>query len=195
MAGYLSRHVGSGKSIQVGGLTQAESFNRLLDADAILMCDVSSSMTRCDAGEEGQQSRYDVMVEVVRDLMDRMEGKLAVIAFGDEAKLVVEEMPPPVGITNMVAAFNMAIPLSGTLRKVVIVSDGGPTQGSPTPESATLEAAKQIECPIDSVFIGTDRHGEKFMSALARANGGRASANDLRDPVLLTNELQLLLAG
>ena len=57
---------------QQNGQSIAESF---INADCIIICDTSGSMSACDS--RGNRSRYDVACEELKNLQASLPGKLA----------------------------------------------------------------------------------------------------------------------
>lgn len=81
------------------------------------------------------------------------------------------------GFTNMAEAIQIAnqnLQNKKGFRVMVIVTDGEPTYGEPTPEEATLKAAKEAKIiGIDIITIGTDDADREFLKELAsRTNLG-----------------------
>jgi len=53
-------------------------------------------------------------------------------------------------------------------RVVVLITDGEPTKGEPTPKEATLQTARKLkESGIDIITIGTDDADRKFLKRIA----------------------------
>jgi hypothetical protein len=91
------------------GTSQTELMQLLMGAEAVLICDVSGSMSLRDAGEDRELSRWDVLVDVVNDLVREIES-LAIVAFSHTPRLVMREIPPPSGGTDIGAAIRLVIP-------------------------------------------------------------------------------------
>ena len=191
----ISRYQGQkGGQIMPTGMTEAEKFQKLLDATAVLICDVSASMDERDAGEGRTETRWEVLVRTVRNLLEDMEGKLAVVAFNTDWNLVAEELPRPEGSTDVGGVLEFVAPSTKFLEKAVLLCDGEPTSGKGDPEKYALDAAKSIRCTLDCVYIGpAGGPGEKFMQRLAQAVRGSYTRFDLGKPALLQKGLEQLL--
>lgn len=86
------------------GETLAESF---LDADCIVIVDVSGSMESEDAA--GGKSRYKVACDELAALQSTMPGKIAVIAFSHEVIFCPNGVPLNIGGgTNLAGALTFA---------------------------------------------------------------------------------------
>jgi hypothetical protein len=160
-------------ALTVNGKNAVQVVVDLMDVEAILICDTSSSMDDHDAGKEHNQRRFDVMAAAVAELRRAMHERLAVVAFNDSHELVAGDLSEPDGCTNMVGVLEFVQPISGMLRKIVLLSDGEPTAGEPDPETATLRAARKIQCPLDVVYCGpAGSRAENFLRSLAQAGKG-----------------------
>lgn len=176
------------------GVDEFEQLQKLIEADAALLVDVSGSMSNQDAGETATVSRWDVMVRTTRQLVQSMEGTLAVVAFNDTCQLVLQEMPPPMGSTDVGAVLRFVGPASAFLKQAILVSDGEPTSGRPSPEESALSAAKSLKCGLDCVYVGPlGGKGEKFLQKLAAHVGGSYQRYDLCKPAELVAGLKHLL--
>ena len=72
------------------GRTLAESW---INVDAVILVDISLSMTECDA--RGGKSRYDVAQEELTELQNSLPGKIAIVAFFRKTVLCPNRQPTP----------------------------------------------------------------------------------------------------
>jgi hypothetical protein len=176
-----------GAIAQRDGIGLAESF---LSADVIAIVDVSGSMAMADS--RGSRERYAVACEELRTLQANLPGKIAVVAFSEQAVFSPSGVPMFQGAgTDMEAALQFVQVADGTVRFIMI------SDGQPNDPAKTLKLARTFTSKIDCVFVGpeTDFGGAHFLQELAKAAGGRyvlaEKAADLADKV----EKLLLAAG
>lgn len=164
----------------------AESF---LGADAIVLVDVSSSMSARDLYDD--RSRYEAACDELTKLQARLPGKIAVIAFSSAAQFCPNGTPPFFGGgTNMAGALTFVHVADDCGIQFVLISDGEPND-----EAATLQVARQFKSRIDTIFIGREgEHGVKFLRQLAAATGGQHQHNRV-DQIGTTVEQFLLTDG
>lgn len=138
----------------------AESF---LAADAILIIDVSSSMTGAP---------YDQACAELRRLQADLPGRVAVVSFSDRPEFVPGGVPRMTGGgTDLARALSFVHAADGCDIRFIVISDGAPDD-----EAAALRAAARFTSRIDCVYIGPPGGmGEDFLRRLAAAAGGRAS--------------------
>lgn len=141
----------------------AESF---LFVDAILLVDMSGSMSSHDA--PGGLSRFEAAENELKKLQEALPGKVAVVAFSDQAVFCPTGIPIRLcETTNMAAALRFVQPADGVAR-IILISDGEPNS-----EAETLQVARTFKSKIDTVYIGPERgHGRHFLQQLAQACGG-----------------------
>lgn len=158
---------------QQSGHSLAESF---LSADAIVLVDVSGSMSDCDVRHRPGQSRYDVACSELAKLQAQLPGKVAVIAFSDSPTFCPGGVPSfDRGGTN----------LAGALRFVHIADDCGITfyvisDGQPNDEASALAEARKFKSTINTIFIGNEGDsGADFLRRLAQASGGKFEKNSV----------------
>ena len=173
------------------GMPLAESF---LNADAVIIMDVSSSMTTCDS--RGGRPRYDVACEELAQLQAHMPGKLAVIAFSKHAMFCPGGRPPEVGVlgvsTNLAGVLQFAKVADVPGMRFIVISDGEPDDSR-----ESLAIAKTYNNRIDTIFVGPegDWHGGRtFLQQLAAASGGQHIAAD-RVQELASKTERLLLSA
>ena len=166
-------------------MTLAESF---LNVDAILVVDMSGSMSAHDA--PGSTSRYEAAEKELRQLQSSMPGKVAVVAFSSSVQFCPGGIPPRLGGgTDMAKALRFVQPADG-VAQIVLISDGEPNS-----ESETLAAAREFEHRIDTVYIGPESgyyaRGRAFLEKLAAATGGQSMKSAA--PGLLKEQVESLL--
>lgn len=168
------------------GLTVAEAF---LDAEAVVVVDVSSSMDARDAG--GGQARYTVAREQLARLQGEMPGKVAVVAFANDVAFCASGVPTFLGgSTDMAEALRFVHKCDGLMR-VVVIGDGEPND-----EDGTLREAAKFTNRIDTIFVGDETsRGREFMQRLAAATGGKAVRQDVAELGLLSDAVKGLLTA
>lgn len=176
-----------GALAQQEGKSIAETF---LTADAVLIVDMSSSMSAHDA--PGGISRYEAAERELRRLQEQLPGKVAVVAFSSDVQFVPGGIPPRIGgSTDMAAALRFVLPVDDTGTRIILISDGEPTSS----EHETLAVARQFKTEIDCIYIGPEIGGGRdFLKRLADVTGGRAFKSN--EPGLLKGAVEhLLLTG
>lgn len=166
--------------------TLAESF---LTADAIVLVDVSGSMSSHDA--PGGHSRYDTACAELAKVQKSLPGKVAVVAFSSDVRFVPGGVPPfDGGGTNLADALRFVQPADGCV-KFIVISDGYPDSA----ESA-LKVAGKFTSEIDTVFCGPegDDQGRAFLAQLARRAHGK-NIESFKTAGLGDNVSLLLKAG
>lgn len=182
---------------QQSGASLAETF---LNADAVLLVDMSGSMAAHDAPpskrlefgvHSAMRSRYDAAEEELKRLQEQLPGKVAVIAFSSWPQFEPGGVPTRLGGgTDMAKALEFVLPVDGTGVRIILISDGQPDS-----ERETLAIARKFETQIDCVFIGPEGgSGQEFLKRLAAETGGRAFKSN--SPGLLKGAVEhLLLRG
>lgn len=155
------------------------------DADVLVIIDISASMNANDA--RGGRSRYAVACDELTKLQAKHPGKVAVISFNSETQFCPGGLPGrPTALTDLAGALDFAHVADGCGLKVVLISDGEPDD-----DEAALNAARRWTDKIDTIYVGPEgEDGQLFLTKLARATGGRASANKVDD---LANNVETLL--
>jgi len=167
-------------------LSIAESF---IGVDAVLIVDVSSSMSLHDA--RGGKSRYEVVLEELGMLQRRNPGKLGIIAFSDLTLFIPHGQPPLLGGgTDLAGALRFARVADVDGMRFIVISDGEPNN-----ETAALQEAALYRGRIDVIYVGPedDPTGRRFLARLANASGGTIVTADR--VYMLADKTQLLLAG
>lgn len=153
------------------GQSLAESF---MSADALILVDVSGSMSHCDVAPNDKRSRYQAACDELARLQATLPGKIAVVAFSDNVMFCWDGKPPFLkGGTDMDEALEFIYPADGTGMTLILISDGWPAD----PEH-TLRVAKRFTSPIQTIFIGPEGdEGAEFLRRLAALTGGQSSVN------------------
>jgi Mg-chelatase subunit ChlD len=178
--GSLQQHAGS-KSISF-----AEAF---LSVEAVLIIDISGSMAERDvASESGMIRRWDEAQRQLTRLQARFPGRVSVVAFSDNATFCPDgKLPGIQGGTNMLGALQFISPADGCGIKFIIASDGEPSD-----PASVLNQAQKMETKLDTIYIGSESRGQRFMKELAAASGGKALDNSVLE--LEENVVKLLAA-
>lgn len=166
--------------------TLAESF---LSAEAVILVDVSGSMATKDS--RGGRSRFDQASDELAKLQANLPGKLAVVAFSDDAVFCPAGVPIyQGGGTYLAKALRFVQPADGTVR-FIVVSDGWPSD-----EEETLRVAATFTSEISCIYCGAvdDSQGPSFLRRLAKAHRGRFVVAD-RAQELASKVGTLLLQG
>lgn len=155
---------------------------------SLLLCDVSGSMQETAHGER----KIDTLTRTVNRLVHVGEKKCKLIEFSSQSRNVAK-LSDCGGSTNLVAALRLA-QSHRNANQIIVVSDGYPNEPDErTAPQLCFEAAHQIACPINCIYIGPgEDEGYKFLLALARANKGTATATE-NEPKALEHQVRLML--
>lgn len=185
--------------------TLAESF---LSCEAVIVVDVSGSMTIADVPNEGQAAapheddkynwggipgglkRYDVACAELTKLQADIPGKVAVIAFSDHPEFCPGGYPRYIGGgTDMAQALTFIKIADNCGLRIILISDGAPND----PET-TLRIASTFTSRIDTIYIGpANGSGADFLRQLAAASGGVATVNNVQGIKQLSGTVKLLM--
>jgi Mg-chelatase subunit ChlD len=168
------------------GQSIAESF---LDADCIVIVDVSGSMEMDDA--PGGKTRYDTACSELAALQASLPGKIAVLAFSNDCVFCPNGTPTNMGgSTDLAGALEFAKVVDVPDVRFVIISDGQPDD----PEKS-LKVARSYRNRIDVIYVGSELSpmGRSFLAQVAKASGGKTVTAD-RVAQLSTKVQQLLAA-
>lgn len=149
----------------------AESF---LNADVIVIVDVSGSMNQSDA--RNGQRRYDVACQELARLQRELPGKIAVVAFSDHAEFAPGGVPPYSGAGTNLAGALQFVKVADGLVKFVVISDGIPDD-----EERALATARQFQSKIHTIYVGPEDDfggGRRFLEKLAATSGGQFTTSD-----------------
>ena len=152
---------------QETGTSIAESF---INADTMIIVDVSASMHQCDARRNGLlMSRYKAACNELAQLQCTLPGKLAVIAFSDTAQFCPNGVPPLLGgSTDLAEALRFVQIADGCGIRFILISDGEPDD-----EHEALQVASHFTSRIDTVFVGPEGGaGAAFLQRLAALHDG-----------------------
>jgi Mg-chelatase subunit ChlD len=173
-----------------GSLAETSRQNKLefaeafLTVDAILVVDISASMAAQDVPVEAGvcRSRWEEANNQLKHLQARYPGRLAIVAFSNDAAFMPGGVLPPVqSSTDLTGALQFVRPADGCGIKFIVASDGEPDN----PMTA-LDVARTMT-PIDAIHIGTSERGRRFMEMLAKASGGQSvdTSVDLLEDVVV----------
>ena len=148
------------------GRTLAESW---LGVDAVILVDISLSMSDCDA--RNGMTRHEVAQEELIDLQKRVPGKVAIIAFSNDCEFLPNGyLPRPRETTNLTGALEY-VRVADAIPDMhfIVISDGEPND-----ESSALSEARKFRNKIDTIYVGPEsgRAGREFLQKLAKASGG-----------------------
>lgn len=170
------------------GKSVAESF---VSADAIILVDVSGSMSTADAGEDGRTQRFTVALRELAVLQKTMPGRLAVIGFSDDQRFFPGGQPLfDGGGTDLKAALHFAKVADVPGMRFVVICDGCPDD-----EAGALAVASTYKNRIDTIFVGNPHMTPaiEFLKKLASVGGGQ-HVDAAQVKALAQATTQLLLA-
>jgi len=144
----------------------AETF---IGCDAIILIDISGSMTSHDSRGDGL-SRYQAACEELAHLQATHPGRLAVIEFNNITQFVPGGKPGrPYGGTDLAGALKFAKLADVTGMVFFVISDGRPDS-----ERDALDIAATIKARIHTIYVGPEGSiGQAFLKRLANAAGGK----------------------
>lgn len=150
-------------------VTAVQTTARLL---AIL--DLSGSMDRRDAGEEGSQRRVDVLREALDGLVESFPDQVEVVGFNTDAFAVRPGLKlVPTGSTSLYKGLTFADAHARAIGNVVLVSDGQPTDGKMAESVALVREWKDKGVKFSVVYCGPEGgRGEQILRRLAEAGDG-----------------------
>lgn len=144
--------------------------------DRVALFDSSGSMNTADAYDrQGLPStRWNALLDAWTEIAPLAKGRLAAYVFSCAVDPVrgsatgqVLNLPYQGGSTSMCAALREACKYVHPDLRVLLVSDGEPTDGDPIPIAATLGH------PVDCVYVGSPSGaGKKLLREIARVSGG-----------------------
>ena len=149
--------------------------------DRCLLLDVSGSMDARDLGGVDRRSRWEAMLDEVREF----DGIERVFWFSANCQEVgrLGDVPYPQSMTYMAEAFDH-LKAQG-IKHAVLVTDGRPDD-----EDAALQSASGLK--LDIVYIGPPP-APKLLSRLAQATGGQYGTAALKERGQLGGQVHLLL--
>ena len=144
--------------------------------DRVALFDGSGSMGTADAHDRNGLpcTRWDALKSVWPDIAHLAAGRLAAFVFSGSVSPVkgaasgkALDLTYQGADTRMCAALRQAGTFKHPRMRVLLVSDGEPTDGDPVPIAAVLG------CPVDAVFVGAaDSPGKDTLRKIAEATGG-----------------------
>ena len=176
-----STQIVKGSIAQIAKETGTSIAEAWFNVNAIILVDISASMD--DLARAGK-TRWEVAQEELKNLQNSLPGKLAVIAFSEDATFCpTGAIPPTQSTTEMGKALRFAhIADSIKGMRFIVISDGEPTD-----ESDALDAAGKFKNKIDTIYVGPETgSGRDFLKKLAAKSGGT---------FMLKPELQYLADG
>ncbi len=186
---YALQKAGAGHIQAHSGKTEEDFLKDMVEADAVVIADVSGSMGISDAGEDGKTERWAILVKALDKTA--VAQKIVIVAFSEDAQVVWGEVPRPNSTTNLAGALRYVREFASGDMKYVVISDGEPDD-----EKAALIAARDLG-PISTIFCGPrNGSGQKFLERLATVTKGRHRSQPLTSADQLSETVQtLLLAG
>lgn len=166
------------QSLIVGSLASVAKANHqslaetFINADVIVLCDTSSSMTDFIGGGK---TRYDKACEELSTLQNTLPGRIAVISFASQPVFCPSGVPQaPSGMTDLASALKFARVADVGDMRFIVISDGEPDS-----ERAALEVASTYKGRIDVIYVGREGGpGYAFLQKLARSKGGQAITSE-----------------
>lgn len=189
----MSTSIVAGSIAAMAGRTGRSIAEQLLDAEHVVLVDVSPSMEAHDS--RGERERLRVAQEELARLQAEFPGKLAVYAFAGECRPVPGGVPAFLpGLagsgTDLAGALRTVKRLDGLGLRFVVISDGEPNS-----EHESLTEARAFTSPISTIFVGPEGgSGQDFLRRLATAAGGTAATAN-RVMTLADTMRPLLTAG
>jgi Mg-chelatase subunit ChlD len=163
----------------------AESF---LNAEVVVIVDTSGSMGSPDAGDG--VTRYDKACSELMQLQQRNSGKVAVIGYSDFPMFYPGGKPDYLGSgTAMAKALKFTRVADVPGMTFFLISDGQPTDG----EEKVIRIAQKYQNKINTIYCGPEGGpGQRFLSRLAQASGGRFATAEKVKELASTVETLLL---
>ena len=148
-------------------------------ARLLAILDLSGSMDRRDAGEEGSQRRVDVLREALDELVKGAPGQVVAVGFNTEAFGVsilgvnIGSGFRPAGSTNLYKGLAFADNQARAIGNVVLVGDGQPTDGKMAESIALVREWKGAGVKFSVVYCGPEGgRGEQALRRLAEVGDG-----------------------
>ena len=148
-------------------------------ARLLAILDLSGSMDRRDAGEEGSQRRVDVLREAFDELVKTFLGQVAAVGFNTDAFAVsisgvrIGSGFRPAGSTSLYKGLTFADAQARAIGNAVLVSDGQPTDGKMAESIALVQEWKEAGVKFSVVYCGPEGgRGEQTLRRLAEAGNG-----------------------
>jgi hypothetical protein len=135
------------------------------DITPVVLFDKSGSMNAEDC--PGHESRIDVVNKILKKMLN-----LPVYAFSDNVVKAEYSKLEAYGSTNLLQALEICSHYS----KVILVSDGCPDDSV-----KAMVKAITLKIPFDTILIGNDEEGKKFMQELSQRTNGKFSTVETSD--------------
>lgn len=150
-------------------ITVAQAF---VDAEIIVLLDVSASMTNRDGYPHDMDSRFKKATNQLAKLQSENPGKVALICFDDRQTFEASGIGrQPHGNTDVAGVLQFVKQVDGTGMKIVLISDGEPDD-----EQRALDQARTFKTKIHTIYIGTENGlGADFLKRLSDVTGGQFS--------------------
>lgn len=152
------------------------------DQTPVVLFDISGSMCADDC--PGKERRIDVVNRILKKMRN-----FPVFAFNNKVVRTEYCDMEASGSTNLRDALDMCMGYP----KVILVSDGCPDDST-----ASMVKAISMKVPFDTILIGQDEYGEKFMRELSQRTGGNFSTvatSDFEFQAKLESGINRLLLG
>lgn len=172
---------------QKSGKAVAETF---LSVDCLVMMDTSASMSDCDAGESGMESRHSIACTELQKIQRQMPGKIGVIEWNSFPAFCPGGVPGyPRMATDLAACLEFIKPADNTGIELILISDGEPDN-----EIAALDCASAFKSKIDTVYVGPKNGpGADFLKRLAALTGGQSVTQSVSEIAQLSTTVKGLL--
>lgn len=191
MKAIIKSGVVKGSLQDVSERTGSPLATTFMNAAVAVLCDTSISMEDRDGQAD---SRYERMVQELAHLQNSKEGQVAVFSFSSDVVWCPGGVPTNLrGMTAMERGIDLWRKYN--LHRMpdmqfFLISDGEPSN-----EQATLEAAQKFGKPINTIFVGDpdNYQAQDFLKQLARAT--RATHQDDFTVDKLADRIVALLPG
>lgn len=157
-------------SIQdVANQTERSTADVMMDAQYVVIIDISMSMNEYDATNEGGLSirRFDAAVQALNSLQETMPGRWIIIEFSSQHRIIpTGVIDSPNGMTNLARVLEFTKQFNGLGLKFYLISDGEPDS-----KPAALNVARTWTDPLNVICVG-GAIGSQFMDELAAMTQG-----------------------
>lgn len=170
-------------------ITIAQAF---VDAEIIVLLDVSVSMTAQDGYPYNLDSRHRKACNQLAMLQKDNPGKVALVCFDDRQTFEASGIGrQPHGSTDIAGALSFVWKADNTGMKFVLISDGEPDD-----EESAIAMAQQFKSKIDCIYIGPENgSGANFLKRLSDATGGKFSNSGIAGIGRLSQTVQGFLTA
>lgn len=170
-------------------ITVAQAF---VDAEIIVLLDVSVSMTARDGYPYNLDSRFKKACNQLAKLQSEDPGKVALVCFDDRQTFESSGIGrQPHGSTDIAGALSFVHKADGTGMQFVLISDGEPDN-----EESALDQAKQFKSKVHTIYIGPENgQGADFLKRLSAVTGGQFSNSGVAGIGQLSQTVQSYLTA